>query len=557
MTNETPEKISTREALGMAFKDRQVLAMLILGLASGLPYVVVGGTLGAWLTTVDVKPSQIGLLTWALLAYSFKFMWAAAFQSRKTPFRLAIGPRRFWMFLFLVLVTLGLFVLSLSNPPEGLGRIALVAVMVAFFSANFDIVLAAWRIESARDGMHLDILSAVEQFGYRIASFMGGFVALILADHFGWRPTFLAATGLMATSVLGVFLAAPTRLESDKYLGDPPVFRQGTNLSSRLRNSATIVVLIAWVGAFYVIAKFMYGALTDPAAYSARDFIKIQGRWIIVATVFSLGFVSALLVWKDGQVGHDKNASIPYGSSGIISVLYRAIMEPMMELVLRLKWAILLVLPLVLTYRFTDLIWGGFAYPFYLGTNYGALAHTLSEVGLASKLIGVLATILGIALGGLAMLRFGRMPVFVTGAILAALTNLLFADLASGAVFTDKFLTLAQLDHFYALFHQDIRMARLISVIFAENVAVGLASAASIAYLSSIVNKEYAAVQYALLVSLVFLLGVLGRPAIGEIIETQGFASAFILCAWLGAVAVVFSILEWIRLSRADRQVPN
>lgn len=558
MTDSKAEKVSTRKALALAFKDRQVLAMLILGLASGLPYVVVGGTLGAWLTTVDVKPTQIGLLTWALLAYSFKFMWAAAFQSRKTPFKLKIGPRRFWMFIFLALVTVGLFALSFSNPPEGLGRIALIAVIVAFFSANFDIVLAAWRIESARDGMHLDILSTVEQFGYRIASFMGGFVALILADHIGWRPTFLAASGLMAMSVIGVMLAAPTILTGDAEVMAEPKFRQGVNLTPQTRTIAMAIVLLAWGGAFYVIAKFMFGALTDPDAHSARDFIKVQGRWIIFATVFSLGLVSALLVWKDAQLEAASGVSGKSSdATGIFSILYRAIMEPMMELIGRLKWAILLVLPLVLTYRFTDLIWGGFAYPFYLGTNFGALGHTLTEVGLASKLIGVIATILGIALGGLAMLRFGRMPVFVVGAILAALTNLLFADLASGAGFTDAFLGLTQLDHLYAFFGQDIRMARLISVIFAENVAVGLASAASIAYLSSIVNKEYAAVQYALLVSLVFLLGVLGRPAIGEIIETEGFAKAFILCALLGGVAVVFSIFEWIRISRATKPAPD
>ena len=552
MPADTTKKISTREALKLAFTDRQVLAMLILGLASGLPYVIVGGTLGAWLSTVDVKPSQIGLLTWALLAYSFKFMWAAALQSRKTPFRLKIGPRRFWMFLFAALIAVGIFVLSFSQPPDNLGRIALIAVIVAFLSANFDIVLAAWRIESARDGMHLDILSVVEQFGYRTASFAGGFGALNLAAFVGWQITFIAAAALMTLSIVGVWLAAPTRLPSDEALGHPPLFRQGTNLTPGLRKIATSIVLLAWGSAFYVIGDFMFGALADPEGHSARDFIKIQGRWIIFSTVFSLGLIAAFLVWKDTQIGGGNINKNQSGTTGALAVLYRAILEPMMELIGRLKWAVLIILPLVLTYRFTDLIWGGFAYPFYLGENYGALAHSLQEVALASKLIGVLATILGVALGGLAMIRFGRMPVLIVGAILAAVTNLLFADLANGATFTDSFLSLTQLDHFFALFGQDIRMARLISVIFAENVVVGLASAASIAYLSSIVNKEYAVVQYALLVSLVFWLGVLGRPAVGEIIETQGFASAFILCALLGGVAVVFSILEWIRLSRID-----
>ena len=182
--------------------------------------------------------------------------------------------------------------------------------------------------------------------------------------------------------------------------------------------------------------------------------------------------------------------------------------------------------------------------------NYGALGHTLTEVGFASKFMGVIATIFGIALGGLAMLRFGRMPVFFVGVVLASATNLLFADLALGAKFTDKFLVFTQLDHIFAFFSLDMRMARLTTVIFFENIAVGLASAASVAYLSSIVNKNYAAIQYALLVSLVMLLGVLGRPTIGVIIEEEGFAKAFILCALFGVVASILALMEWIRLAR-------
>jgi len=221
-----------------------------------------------------------------------------------------------------------------------------------------------------------------------------------------------------------------------------------------------------------------------------------------------------------------------------------------MELIGRLKWAAILVMAVVLSYRFTDLIWGGFAYPFYLGENYGALGHTLQEVAFASKLMGVFATIAGIAIGGIAMLRFGRMPVFFFGAVFAAATNLLFADLALGATYTDPVLKTLQIDHLFGAFGLDIRMARLTSVIALENIAVGLASAASIAYLSSMVSKQYAVVQYALLASLVFLLGVLGRPTIGAIIEEDGFATAFVICAGFGAIASLLALVEWIRIAR-------
>jgi len=545
------DKMSTRQALKMAFTDRQVLAMLILGLASGLPYVAIGGTLNAWLTTEGVQPVEIGLLSWALLAYAFKFIWSAALQSRKTPFRLKIGPRRFWMFVFLGLVTVGLLVLSFSKPPNNLGLIGLVSVLIAVFSASFDIVLAAWRIEVARDDHHLDILSTVEQFGYRIASLLGGFVALIVADHVGWKLTFLSGTVLMALTVTGVLLAKPSRPASEAELMFEGQVRQGQNLTGRQRGIGTLLIMGGWLIGFYMIGSFMFGALTDPANHSAGSFIRYQGPWVIFTTVIWLGLVSAVMVWLNQR---QEPGAHPAQISGVVFILYQAILEPMMELVGRLKWAVILVLAVVLSYRFTDLIWGGFAYPFYLGENYGALHHTLTEVGFASKLIGVFATILGIFIGGIAMLRFGRMPVFFFGAVLAAATNLLFADLAVGATFTDAFLGLTHIDDFFALFSLDIRMARLTTVIAFENIAVGLASAASIAYLSSIVNKDYAAVQYALLVSLVMLLGVLGRPTIGAIIEKDGFATAFVICAALGAIASVLAFIEWMRVAALNRK---
>lgn len=528
----------------MALTDRQVLAMLILGLASGLPYVVVGGTLNAWLTKTGVKPVEIGLLSWALLAYSFKFMWAAALQGRRTPLNLAVGPRRFWMFLFLGITTILMGVLSLSQPPNGLGFIATLAVLIALSSSCFDIVLAGWRIEAARDGQHLDILSTVEQFGYRIASIMGGFVALNAAAYIGWRPTFIAGAILMALSGIGIWIANPTTL--------PPLVEKmnigGTGLSARQKNIATLIVMLGWAIGFYLIVDFAQGVFVDPENNSARDFIRHQGPWIVSSTVIWLGVISAILVWMKGR----PNAPAEEDSSGAIGVLYSTIVEPMMELVGRLKWAAILVMAVVLSYRFTDLIWGGFAYPFYLGENYGALGHTLEEVAFASKLMGVFATIAGIAIGGIAMLRFGRMPVFFFGAVFAAVTNLLFADLALGAPYTDPVLTVLQIDHLFGAFGMDMRMARLTSVIALENIAVGLASAASIAYLSSIVSKQYAVVQYALLASLVFLLGVLGRPTIGAIIEEDGFAKAFVICAGFGAIASVLALIEWIRTARNE-----
>ena len=232
----------------------------------------------------------------------------------------------------------------------------------------------------------------------------------------------------------------------------------------------------------------------------------------------------------------------------------------------RMRWGIILVLGLALMYRFTDAVWGSLAYAFYLGENYGALGHSLDDVAIASKFSGVIATIGGAFLGAVLITILGRMPILFIGAIVAAVTNLLYADLAVGGANVDAFLAITRLDIPLIAFaewaatmqpeavtlppDQGQRMARLMLTIFAENIAGGLALVAMTAYLTSVVNPRFAAVQYALLASLTMLLGTLGRAWLGEMMESDGFYRVFVLTFWLGGIAVVLCILEWIRQAR-------
>ncbi|MEL7488885.1 MAG: hypothetical protein AAGJ87_16940, partial [Pseudomonadota bacterium] len=147
------------------------------------------------------------------------------------------------------------------------------------------------------------------------------------------------------------------------------------------------------------------------------------------------------------------------------------------------------------------------------------------------------------------------------GAILAASTNLLFADLAAGGATTHAFMSTLHLYGAFSIFQpladflslnvtMNESLARLMVCIAAENLAVGFASAAIVVYLSSIVNPKYAAVQYALFASLSMLIGSLGRAAMGELVEERGFTFVFILTALMGLVAVAATALEWMRQIR-------
>jgi MFS transporter, PAT family, beta-lactamase induction signal transducer AmpG len=542
-----PTKPGFLARLSSAGKDRSSLAMLLLGLGAGLPYSVLTGTLNAWFTQAEVEVSTIGVLSWIGLAYAFKFLWSPALHRTIAPLTGGLGARRGWMVLFQAAIVIVLAVISLSNPTSMLSLIAVAALVGVIASASQDIVIDAWRIEVARDGAHLDTLSTLYQFGYRIAAIIGGAGALFAAARLGWNITYGVLALMMGLAVLGAILAnEPKRNSKQDAADDAAGVRLGSNLPPRWRDGAVLMVMIAWGWALFVLGMFMVQTLMADTPPNARIFIRETGPWIVAATVLVPAILSAVLIALSSRRAtvHESTAK---PTPRILDIFYRSILEPLMDIVGRLGWAAPLVLVLILSYRFADLVWGAFAYPFYLGTNFGALGHTLDEVGLASKLIGALITIGGIALGGLALKAFGRMNCLIAGACLAAATNLLFWDLAASAGFVDGLLSFTHAYDAFATINIDERLARLITAIAGENLAVGFASVVFVAYLSSIVNPKYAAVQYALLASLTMLIGTLGRGALGELIEERGFAYVFVLTAILGLVAVIASVLEALR----------
>ncbi|MEM9169308.1 MAG: beta-lactamase induction signal transducer, partial [Pseudomonadota bacterium] len=370
---------------------------------------------------------------------------------------------------------------------------------------------------------------------------------------------FAALAALMGLAVTGVFIAenASARREETGGIDDgaPP---------RRFRNRALVPVLLGWGWSFWALFSFMAFALNAPDQADARAFTRETGPLIVTAAIIAPVVAAAAMLRVAERAPALTSAAAgplaapPAGVQRALDVLYGAVLTPMTDFIRRLGYGALLVLTLVLSYRFADLIWGAFAYPFYLGENYGALGHTLDEVAIASKLFGTLMTFAGIAVGATAILRFGRMPCVFVGAVLAAATNLLFADLALGGGGTDAFMRATGLYGVFGVLQPladylglevtvGEKLSRLMIVIAAENLAVGFASAASVVYLSSIVNPKHAAVQYALLASLTMLIGSFGRGALGELIETQGFAFVFYLTAALGSVAVVAAALEWRR----------
>lgn len=538
-----------------ALNDRRMLAMLLLSFAAGLPYGAVLGTLNAWLTTEGITPSTIGVLSIITLGYSFKYLWAPAFQTPKfIPFQ-RLGARRSWLLMFQVPMAVLLGLLALTNPAANIGFVAILALVIALMSATHDIVLDAWRIEVARSDEDKDIMSALYQFGYRLSGFITGFVALLLAARFGWTSVYIIIAAMMGLAALGT-LVAPEPDESINRDENRPSFFG--SLPKHIRQNSTLLISFGWLVAGGLILWFMTQALVLETNPSARNFVRNQGPIIVGLTVLLPALVAAYLLFNFNPQPVAETAE---SKSSVFRALFRAIFDPLMDLIERMRWGVVLVLLLALTYRFTDAVWGAFAYPFYLDDRFGALHHTMDDVAIASKFFGVLMTIAGAGLGAIVIAVIGRMPVLITGAVLAAVTNLLFADLSAGGAGMDAFLAFTYLDGPLIAFaewaavispdpvapDQGQRMARLMMAIAGENLAGGFASVAIVAYLTSVVNPRFAAVQYALLGSLTMLLGTLGRSWLGEMIEAEGYYTVFIITFWLGMVAVALCVIEALR----------
>lgn len=539
--------------LRVALQNRKSATMLGFGFSSGLPYALLIGTLNAWLGEVGVNLATIGVLSWIGLSYSFKFLWSPLVDRFPLPLLEGLGRRKSWILLCQIVLVLGFAGLAATDPAKAIGTFALFAFLAALASATQDVAVDAWRIDVADEATPVELLSAIYQFGYRIASIVGGALALVLAARMSWALVYLLMAGLIVLIGL-VTLRAPDTPRPEQATLHQALAQPG-ELRPRARALALAVVGVSWAWAIFTILHFMATMLADAPPGTPRpsvaDFTKLYGPWIVVATVVVPLVVAAATNWlkRHGRsvlTRPDTHAS-PVRTAA--NHLYVALVSPLAELSARLSWGVLVVIGMILTYTLCYNIWSSFAFPFYLDF----LKYTKDEVAFASKVFGIFMTMIGISLGGYLFARLGRMPTILIGAILPILGNFVYADLAEGSPHIDMIGNATGLNALFGVFGFDARMVRLLLAISFENVSTGIAGAAFVAYLSGIVSKSYTAVQYALLSSLTFLIGSLGRGIAGEAFDQFGYATVFRWTAAAGLAAVLFVLLEWVRVSRASR----
>jgi PAT family beta-lactamase induction signal transducer AmpG len=274
-------------------------------------------------------------------------------------------------------------------------------------------------------------------------------------------------------------------------------------LAATYQTGYRLAMIWAGAGVLWVAARV---AGTEETTYLHAAW---QTAYLVMAASMSLGVLTVLLSPEPAprELPPARNAA---------EWLRGALIEPFAEFIRRYRWQAALILGLIAVYRISDVVMGIMANPFYVDMGY-----TKDEVAAVTKVFGVIMTLLGAFVGGVLSMRLGVMRILMLGAVLSAITNLLFAWLASRG-------------------HD---LTALVWVISADNLASGIASAAFIAYLSSLTNVNYSATQYALFSSMMLLAPKWLAGFSGVYVDAHGYEAFFTSTALLGAPVL---LLVWL-----------
>ncbi|MEO0033183.1 MAG: hypothetical protein RIS94_2941, partial [Pseudomonadota bacterium] len=383
-SDQKPPRPKGWRLLKIALQKRTSATMLGFGFSSGLPYALLIGTLNAWLGEEKIDLATIGVLSWIGLSYSFKFLWSPLVDRMPLPVLDRIGRRKSWILLCQIVLVLAFAGLAATNPASAIGTFALFAFLAALASATQDVAIDAWRIDVADEETPVELLSSIYQFGYRIASIVGGALALFLAARMPWAGVYLLMAGLIGLVAL-VTLRAPDTPRPGHAAAHAALAEPG-ELAPQARWLALAVVGVSWAWAIGTIVHFMAGMLSPLAPgekhASVSEFTKGYAPAIVLATVAVPLIVAAITNWLKAQgrgvLSAPDTRVTPLRTAA--NHLYVALVGPLAELSARLRWGVLVVIGMILSYTLCYNIWGSFAFPFYLEH----LHYSKDEVAFAS-----------------------------------------------------------------------------------------------------------------------------------------------------------------------------
>lgn len=270
-----------------------MLIMLLMGYAAGLPLLLIGSTLQAWMTDEGVDLTAIGAFSLVGLPYTIKFLWAPLLDRYQVPF---LGRRKGWMVIFQVLLVATIFALALVNPKSDLLLVGVLSFLIAFFSASQDVVLDAYRREILPDE-ELGLGSSLYVNGYRLAMLVSGAAALFMADMMPWKNVYIYLALFMVPAILFTVIAPKER----QHIKIPANLKEavvGPLKEFFTRRGAWIMLLFILM---YKVGDSMASNMTTPfildIGYSKTDIATVAKTFGMIATIVG-GLIGGVMMLK-------------------------------------------------------------------------------------------------------------------------------------------------------------------------------------------------------------------------------------------------------------------
>jgi MFS transporter, PAT family, beta-lactamase induction signal transducer AmpG len=402
-----------KPSIWKAFAQPAAWTMFLFGFSSGLPFLLVAGTLAYWLKENGIVLRDITMIASAGMTYAFKFLWAPLLDHWQIPGFARLGRRRGWLLFAQLAVMAGLLAMALLTPVQLVPFVG-ATLVVAFFGATQDIAVDAYRIEIAPIEMQ-GALVATYSLGYRIGLLLAGAVALILADHVSWSLVYTAMALAMAVPVATTLMAREPSVLRRRPASWRDAMREAVidpfaDFFRRYRWHLAAVILL-FLLLFKIPEQATVGGVMSPfyrdMGFSKTEIgtiTKIYGIWIGIVGVFLGG--AAVARW-----GAWRPLCATIVLCGASNLLY---------LLLIAHPANLVVLTLVISGENLTLGMLGPPTVAFL-SSLVSREHTATQYALLSSLVNLPGKVLGFFAGGIAMATgYGSFFILTALAILPA-----------------------------------------------------------------------------------------------------------------------------------------
>lgn len=473
-------KLSQYSEIFNIYRDKRVIAVFLMGISQGLPWVMIGSSLTLWLKEADISRSDIGFAGLIFGVYSINFFWSPLVDQVRLPGFARLGQRKNWILACQAVICIACLLMSIGNPEVSAKALVLTALIIASFSATQDISIDAYRIDSfARsETKHISAAAAAATAGWWTGYAGIGYVPLALSDlDWSWPQLYLLMAAVMAlVAYTTVQLPQPRFSNPDtRHEHYSSYLISIRNAQQKRRYQLMILLGLPLALCIWAIA----GSPGLPEIYSKRPEYPLEIIALVLLLAFAIGRSLAALEREANHATLPTRAARATPGDKVLAWLLSSVVEPIKEFLTRnpIKLA-LAIIGFVFLFKVGEAFLGRMSIVFYKEIGYSN-----TDIANYSKMLTWWLTVVFSLIGGLVNARFGIVKGLMVSGCAMAGSNLMFAWIAKVG--------------------PDINL--YIATIIVDGFAQAWSTVAFVSFISMLCSHSFSATQYALLASLASL----------------------------------------------------